>query len=503
VGKNRPFKQKMDLEGESETFPLVSSVRAKKVSLVGAGALVAVLALVLVVLFIVWATTAVTPAPLLPQCSVANYRDILAVAPWQDNRAQLLQLLIANMTAQERGVALLYGNSEQSTGDGDTTVLFRQNSNFLYLVGYSEVPDLVLAMDVRTGRTTLFVTPLDEVWNGENLSLEQWAQKARVDATEYISALPDFLGSNSAGGTLFVLPGVAVPSNWTGAVDATRLDAALGKSRVVKTAGELDIMQRVATAASGAHEAVMRGLLPSNSEYEAEAYYLDQCYACLLRRTGYTGIFASAYSSAILHYVDNSKSPFTPGSFILIDAGGEFAGYDTDITRTLPVSGVFSALQRSVYEAVLEAQATGERACSAGVTFANMSAAVTQSLATSLFQLGFIASADRSLVRYFCPHDYFHTVGLDVHDTSLPSGAALPVNAVITIEPGVYFNRVLFSDAAYKANPGLIRAAIEPLVTGGFGGVRIEDTYVVQQPGCKALSSAPKTVAQIEAAMRK
>ncbi len=372
-------------------------------------------------------------------------------------------------------------------------------------MGYSEVPDLVLALDVRSGRATLFITPLDEVWNGENLSLEQWAQKAKVDEARYVASLPAFLAAGSSGGgaTLFVLPGVAGPTNWTGAVDSARLVAALGKSRVVKTPGELDLMQRVATAASSAHAAVMRGLLPSNSEYEAEAYYLDMCYACLLRRTGYTGIFASGYSAAILHYVDNSKSPFTPGSLILIDAGGEFAGYDTDITRTLPVAGVFSAVQRGVYEAVLAAQLVGERSCRGNVPVIGVSSSITFSLAASLFELGYMRSANTSLVRYFCPHGYIHTVGLDVHDTSLPFGPGMPVGAVITIEPGIYFNRVIFTDAVFNANPGLVREAIEPLVTGGFGGVRIEDTYAVELAGCRALSSAPKTVAQIEQLMRK
>ena len=491
----------MDLE-DTESLPLVTGVTRRKVSLLGACVVVGLLAVTLLVLVIVWATSP-SAAPLLPRCGVADYRDVLAVAPWPANRAQLLQWLSANMTAEEHGVVLMFGNPEQLTGDGDTSLLFRQNSQFLYTVGYSEVPDLALAVDVRSGRATLFVTPLDEVWNGENLSLEQWAQKAFVDAAADIAALPLFLGASSGGATLFLLPGVAAPSNWTGAVDSARLLPALSKSRAVKTAAELDLMGRVAAAASSAHTAVMRGLLPSNSEYEAEAFFLDQCYACLLRRTGYTGIFASGYSSAILHYVDNSKSPFAPGSLLLIDAGGEFAGYDTDITRTLPVSGVFSPLQRGVYEAVLAAQAAGERACRASATFSGMSASVTQSLAGSLFQLGFLRSADVSLVRFFCPHGYFHTVGLDVHDTSLPNGPALPEHAVITIEPGIYFNRVLFTDAVFARNPGLVREAVQPLVAGGFGGVRIEDTYAVEVAGCRALSSVPKTVAAIEQLMRK
>jgi Xaa-Pro aminopeptidase len=80
---------------------------------------------------------------------------------------------------------------------------------------------------------------------------------------------------------------------------------------------------------------------------------LDQCYACLLRRTGYTGIFASAYSSAILHYNTNTRDPFLKNSLLLVDSGGEFRGYDTDITRTIPVSGRFSEMQKLVYNAVL------------------------------------------------------------------------------------------------------------------------------------------------------
>ncbi len=350
----------------------------------------------------------------------------------------------------------------------------------------------------------MFVSPLDEVWEGENLSKEAWSAAAHVNTTADMAQLPAVLAALSKGGTevLFVLDSVATPANWTGAVDRTRLGRALGVSRSSKTPEELQLMQIVATAASRAHEAVMRALRPQDSEYSAEALYLEQCYSCLLRREGYSGIFASGYSSAILHYTDNSKAPLGPGGMILIDAGGEFAGYDTDITRTLPVSGRFLPQQRLVYEAVLAAQAVGEACCRSGTTFAAMSGNVTASLASSLAGMGFIQSANASLVRFFCPHRYFHTVGLDVHDT-IPATRELPLNAVVTIEPGIYFNRVILSDAAFAANPGLVRERVEPLVSGGFGGVRIEDTYAVESGGCRALSSAAKSVGAVERLMAK
>lgn len=194
--------------------------------------------------------------------------------------------------------------------------------------------------------------------------------------------------------------------------------------------------------------------------------------------------------------------------------------YTSDITRTFPVNGVFSALQRSVYEAVLAAQTAAVAVCQAGSTTAALTAAARGSLAQSLLTLGFVSALPAPaspIVSLFMPHGCVaavtmlalsdargrlsHTVGLEVHDSpGLP--AVLVAGIVMTIEPGLYFNRAIFTDAVFAANPTLVRSAIAPLLDSGFGGVRIEDVYVVRATSCVALSNAPKTVDDIESLMK-
>lgn len=132
---------------------MLQGVAKRRVPLVAAGAVIGALLVVLLTLILAWAVSAADVPPLtLPVCAVPAYRDMLAIAPWPANRAQLLTTLAGNLSAGETGVALLYGNTEQLTGDGDTSLIFRQNSNVLYLVGHAEVPGLVLLLDIRFGR---------------------------------------------------------------------------------------------------------------------------------------------------------------------------------------------------------------------------------------------------------------------------------------------------------------------------------------------------------------
>ena len=188
---------------------------------------------------------------------------------------------------------------------------------------------------------------------------------------------------------------------------------------------------------------------------------------------------------------------------LLIDAGGQYSGYQTDITRTYPVNGRFSDRQKKIYQAVLAAQLVGERNCRAGVGKRDLSHSITKSLADSLFALNLITEPNSTLVHFFCPHGYSHSVGLDVHDYP-PLPNTLVEGNVLTIEPGIYFNRVLLTEAVFSAEPRLVASEIKPYLAGeGFGGVRIEDTYSVERDRCKQLSTAVKSIADVEKMMKR
>jgi Xaa-Pro aminopeptidase len=148
---------------------------------------------------------------------------------------------------------------------------------------------------------------------------------------------------------------------------------------------------------------------------------------------GYPSICGSAENGCVLHYEKNRR-PLSPGDLILLDMGAEYHGYTADITRTLPVSGGFTAEQRAVYDIVLRAQEAGIRACKTGNAFREPHNAAYREVAAGLLELGLITT-EKQAKQYF-PHSTSHYLGLDVHDPG--SYGVLEANQVITVEPGIY-----------------------------------------------------------------
>jgi Xaa-Pro aminopeptidase len=207
----------------------------------------------------------------------------------------------------------------------------------------------------------------------------------------------------------------------------------------------------------------LRAASPGMLEMECAAYVEFRCKAAGCARQAYPSIVGAGPNSCILHYSDN-KRRMQDGDLVVMDTGGEFEGYATDVTRTFPVNGRFTDEQARIYDAVLEAQEAGIAAVRPGVTIDQVHAAASAVL------------KERGLIQYFL-HGTSHSVGLDVHDSSRRD-APLRAGYVLTVEPGAYI-------------------AAKSL------GVRIEDVVLVTETGCEVLSKAlPKTRAEIERLMQ-
>ena len=270
----------------------------------------------------------------------------------------------------------------------------------------------------------------------------------------------------------------------------------LDEMRRIKDAHEMDLMRQAADIASAGHARAMRACRPGMAEYELEA---ELSYE--FRRRGadghaYTPIVAGGANACILHYVENNKLLFAH-SLVLIDAGCEVAGYASDITRTFPVGGRFSALQREVYEIVLAAQQAAIAAVRPGASFADYHQAALHVLAQGLIDLKVLTGSvdgaiESEAYKPWYMHRTGHWLGLDVHDVGeYRTGAAdhdwteLAPGMVLTVEPGLYFR------------PG----TQAPEHLHGIG-VRIEDDVCVNADGCTVYTSAPRSVAEIEEVMR-
>ena len=248
------------------------------------------------------------------------------------------------------------------------------------------------------------------------------------------------------------IPGVAIE-------DRTQL---LPSMRAVKSSAELALMERAVVATAAGFEACLRAIKPGMREKDladllVATYHSHDC------EPAYELIVGAGLNGTILHYIDNSAA-IAETDLVVMDCAASYRGYASDVTRTLPASGVFSAEQREIYQVVLEAELAGIAAARPGATYTDVDAAARAVIEKAGYGDAFI-------------HGTSHPVGIEVHDIT-PDGPLKP-GMVITVEPGIYLPERSF-------------------------GVRIEDDILVTESGNRDLTSAvPKTVRAIEEAMRR
>lgn len=354
----------------------------------------------------------------------------------------------------------------------------RQDEDYAWLTGSLEA-DGVLLLWTSPGKgkphgEILLLPPRNpraEGWVGPRLFPGRAAEEALgVAATEDARKLAEAMKARLPGAKAVVLPrtgpGAGAAETLVGdllreAKAATDdLRKYTGPLRLAKSAEEVARIRRASELTAEGHRRAMERAAPGMPEYAVQAMIEEPCRAGGCRRQAYDSIVGSGPNSCVLHYSTNRRV-LERGDLVLVDAGGEYLGYATDVTRTWPVDAAFTEEQAKAYDAVLAAQAAGEAAAKPGATLAEVSAAC----AAVLKERGF-GGAIR--------HGACHWVGLNVHD---PNGAAAIVpGAVFTIEPGAYFEHL------------------------GWG-IRIEDTYAVRADGtldCLS-AAAPKERRAVEA----
>ncbi len=438
----------------------------------------------------------------------------------------------------ERSVALLRGGAQQTKYDTDRELLFQQESFFQYLFGVKE-PGFFGALEVGTGRATLFMPRLPEawaVWMGRIHPPEHFLAQYGVEEVRYVDELehtlaamkPDVLlllhGENSDSGLR------AAPARFAGidafSTDAAILHAELTECRVRKSKDEIELLRYVNRVSSDAHIEVMRRAKPGVTEYQLEAAFLHEIYArggC--RFSAYTSICGCGPHSSVLHYGHQgapNDGTLRDGDMFLNDSGGEYHGYAADITCSYPVNGRFTSEQRIIYETVLAANLAVQRSMKPGVAWPDMHRLAERVIAERLRDAGLVKGSVEELLAnhipaLFMPHGLGHLMGLDVHDVggypegtaridepgirSLRCGRKLEAGMLITVEPGVYFIDALLGPAL--ADPAQSRFLAADVLERfrDLGGVRIEDDVLVTEGGAMNLTRVPREPGEIEAVM--
>jgi Xaa-Pro aminopeptidase len=401
--------------------------------------------------------------------------------------------------------------------NGDAYHAYRQHSDLVYLTGFVE-PDttLLLRPGAETERVIMFVRPRDpemETWDGRRAGIDGAKATYGADAAYAASELPAKLADLIANhDELHYSLGLDEEMDLLVASTIAKLRklekrgkrppravvdprVSLHELRLKKRPEEIAALRKAAQISSDAHVLAMKTGKPGAHEHELEAVINYTFRRSGGAGPGYTTIVGAGENATILHYIEN-RCPIKAGDLVLVDAGCEYEHYTADITRTFPASGTFTAIQRRVYQIVLDTQLAAIAMVKPGVTLDEIHNSCVRRLTEGMIELGLLTgSADDRIAdqsyRKFYMHGTSHWLGMDVHDVGAytQNGKARPLEPrmVITVEPGLY----IASDAPDV--PSELRGI----------GVRIEDDVLVTEAGHEVLTAAcPKTVEAVEAACR-
>jgi Xaa-Pro aminopeptidase len=422
-------------------------------------------------------------------------------------RQQLLDVMGA-------GVAM-FASAPLAVRNNDVEHPYRQDSDLYYLTGLEEPESvLLLTNQHEEHQTILFVRPRKrerEIWDGPRAGIEGAVTSFGADVAypidELAKRLPDYLGN--AGRLHYRLAQNAeVDAKLFDCINLLRRGSRRGitapeaiidssvhlhEMRMRKSNVELSTMRQAAAITKEAHLRAMQLARPGIHEYEIDAELLHVFRKHGSQRPAYESIVGSGPNATILHYRAGNRI-LNDGELLLIDAGCEYGYYASDVTRTFPVNGRFSAEQRAVYEVVLEAQKSSIAAVKPGATLQAIHDGAIRSITEGLVGIGLLSGTVDSLLedkKYesFYMHRTSHWLGMDVHDVGryYIDGKHRPLEPgfVLTIEPGVY----VATDAE----------GVDERWRGI--GVRIEDDVAVTPAGHEVLTNGiPKEVDDVEAA---
>lgn len=410
-------------------------------------------------------------------------------AEYQARRAKLRSTL--------DGPLVLFGYTGHE--DASEVALFFQEPYFYYLTGHDEPGATVVLIPDAPGKAVegphevLYLPPRDldqERWDGPKLGPDDpgIAQTTGFEAVRSTKSLPGDLQNLAKTFPSFYT--VMPPSpeegypHFTNSVAAIRqavphsnlkdATAAIDALRLIKSPGELALMQKAINLSVDAHLDAMKTMRPGLFEYQIAARMkeIHEWGGC--EREAYAPIVGTGFDSTVLHYSPLDHE-IKDGDVVVIDVGGEYGGYAADITRTLPASGKFTPRQLEIYNIVLGAQNAVLDAIKPGVPMYGGSHNLQQIAEDYIDHSAGRDKEGRTLGRYFI-HGISHFIGLDVHD---PGNITQPLEPgmIISDEPGIYIPE-------------------ENL------GVRIEDDVLVTPDGHKLLSERlPRTAAEIEQIM--
>jgi Xaa-Pro aminopeptidase len=423
----------------------------------------------------------------------------LPVAPWAAKRR-------AELAARFPGERLVVPSGTLRTRSNDSDHRFRPHSAYAYLTGAGEPGDVLVIEP--SGESRLYVRPRSpreegqefyrdrrygEFWVGRRPDLAEAGELYQVECA-HIREL-------ALRGPARVLRGVdaSIDAQVQGSEGDAEFERFLSEMRLIKDEWEVGELQSAVDATARGFEDVVRAL-PQALGHPRGERYLEGVFGLRSRlegnAVGYDSIVASGAHACVLHWIRNDGA-LRPGDLLLLDAGVESDTlYTADVTRTLPLSGRFTGIQRQAYELVYEAQSAAIATLRPGARFRDFHLAAMRTICEGLRDWGLLKGSTDALVESGLYRRYTlcssgHMLGLDVHDCARARAevyldGVLEEGQVLTVEPGLYFQP---DDLTL---PEELRGM----------GIRIEDDLVVTAGGARLMSSAlPRHPDEIESWM--
>ena len=418
---------------------------------------------------------------------------------FKKNRLKLSLRMTSN------SLAIFNSNDVFSTG-ADSTLPFDQHRNIFYLSGVDQEESILLLFPnakLKAHREILFLKEINKhiaIWEGAKLNKSQATVCSGIKTVYWLNEFESIFSQLMEESTHFYYNN---NEHYRQAVEMeTREDRFLKmvKStypshellpifpimeslRGVKEPEELTLIKTACNITEKGFRRVLGFVKPGVMEYEIEAEYIHEFIRNRSKGFAYTPIIGSGYNACVLHYTENNQK-CNDGELLLMDVAAEYANYSSDMTRTIPVNGRFTARQKAVYQAVLNVKNIATKLLVPGTMWDAYHVEVGKLMTSELLGLGLIDKSDvqnedpewPAYKKYFM-HGTSHHMGLDTHDFgSLKS--PMQANMVFTVEPGIYIPEENM-------------------------GIRLEDDVVIQAKGCPVnlMQNIPIEIDEIEALM--
>ncbi len=377
-----------------------------------------------------------------------------------ENRARLRPLL------RPGSLVVVNANDIPPTNSDGTTRLI-PNSDLFYLSGVEQEESVLMlfpdAEDERM-REILFLRETSEliaIWEGHKLTRDEARARTGILNIQWLTEMPRTLHRLMCEASHVYLNAnehkraeIVVQSRESRFVHALiqqyplhsyhRLARLMHRLRLVKSPTEISLLSEACAITRAGFERVARFVQPGVNEMEIEAEFAHE----FIRRRGsfaYNPIIASGANACVLHYIDNDQ-PCRDGDLLLLDVGAQYANYNADLTRTIPVNGLFTPRQRQVYDAVLRVLRASVAGLTPGKKWRQWQEEAEEHIARECVDLGLLTQAEisvtvedpaRKAVKRYFMHGNGHPLGLDVHDVGDLSEPFAP-GWVMTVEPAIY-----------------------------------------------------------------